>query len=195
MEIAPEIPRWGNSFSRWLGVTILRLFGWKLDVVLPNQPKMVVIAAPHTSNWDFVFGLAAILALQIRLHWFGKHTIFREPFKGLLVKLGGIPIDRTASVGVVEQTTQQFQQKAQLLIGLAPEGTRSLAPKWKSGFYQIANAAQVPILVAYLDYRRKVIGLGPLVQPCGDYKADLALIQGFYRGIRPRHPENFAAEG
>lgn len=195
MEIAPEIPRWGNSFSRWLGVTILRLFGWKLDVVLPNQPKMVVIAAPHTSNWDFVFGLAAILALQIRLHWFGKHTIFQEPFKGLLVKLGGIPIDRTASVGVVEQTTQQFQQKAQLLIGLAPEGTRSLAPKWKSGFYQIANAAQVPILVAYLDYRRKVIGLGPLVQPCGDYKADLALIQDFYRGIRPRHPENFAAEG
>lgn len=195
MEIAPEIPRWGNSFSRWVGLAVLRLFGWKLDVVLPNQPKMVVIAAPHTSNWDFVFGLAAILALQIRLHWFGKHTIFRKPFKGLLVKLGGIPIDRTASVGVVEQTTQQFQQKPQLLIGLAPEGTRSLAPKWKSGFYQIANAAQVPILVAYLDYQRKVIGLGPLVQPTGDYKADLARIQAFYRGIRPRHPEKFSAEG
>jgi 1-acyl-sn-glycerol-3-phosphate acyltransferase len=195
MQIAAEIPRWGNSFSRWVGITVLRLFGWKLDVVLPNQPKMVVIAAPHTSNWDFVFGLAAILALQIRLHWFGKHTIFREPFRGLLIKLGGIPIDRTASVGVVEQTTQQFQQKAQLLIGLAPEGTRSLAPKWKSGFYQIANAAQVPILVAYLDYKRKVIGLGPLIQPSDDYAADLKKIQDFYRSVTPRKPENFSAQG
>lgn len=195
MEIAPEIPRWGNSFSRWFGKSVLRLFGWKLDVVLPKQPKMVVIAAPHTSNWDFVFGLAAILALQIRLHWFGKHTIFREPFKGLLIKLGGIPIDRTASVGVVEQTTQQFRQKPQLLIGLAPEGTRSLAPKWKSGFYQIANAAQVPIVVAYLDYKRKVIGLGPLIFPSGNYAADLEKIQAFYREVTPRKPGNFSARG
>jgi len=195
MEIAPEIPRWGNSFSRWLGRAVLRLFGWKLEVVLPNRPKMVVIAAPHTSNWDFVFGLAAILALQIRLHWFGKHTIFRAPFRGLLIKLGGIPIDRSAPVGVVAQTTQQFRQKPQLLIGLAPEGTRSLAPKWKSGFYQIAHAAQVPILVAYLDYKRKVIGLGPLIEPSGDYVADLRKIQDFYRGITPRWPENFAAKG
>lgn len=195
MEIAPEIPRWGNSFSRWIGQSVLRLFGWKLDIVLPNQPKMVVIAAPHTSNWDFVFGLAAVLALQIRLHWFGKHTIFREPFKGLLIKLGGIPIDRTASIGVVEQTTQQFRQKSRLLIGLAPEGTRSLAPKWKSGFYQIANAAQVPILVAYLDYRRKVIGLGPLIHPSGDYAADLEKIQSFYRGVAPRRPGHFSARG
>lgn len=195
MQIAPEIPRAGNSFSRWVGLTVLRLFGWKLDVVLPNQPKMVVIAAPHTSNWDFVFGLAAILALQIRLHWFGKHTIFRPPFRGLLIKLGGIPIDRGAADGVVQQTTLQFQQKHQLLIGLAPEGTRSLAPKWKSGFYQIANAAQVPILVAYLDYEKKVIGLGPLVQPSGDYAADLEKIQKFYRGVQPCHLEKFAANG
>ena len=195
MEIAPEIPRWGNSFSRWFGLAVLRLFGWKLEVVLPSQPKMVVIAAPHTSNWDFVFGLAAILALQIRLHWFGKHTIFRAPFRGVLIKLGGIPIDRGATGGVVHQTTLQFQQKPQLLIGLAPEGTRSLAPKWKSGFYQIANAAQVPILAAYLDYKNKVIGLGPLIQPSGDYNADLEKIQSFYRGIQPCHPEKFSAKG
>lgn len=194
MEIAPEIPRWGNSFTRWLGRAILRAYGWKLDVVLPNQPKMVVIAAPHTSNWDFVFGLAAILALQIRLHWFGKHTIFRAPFRGVLIKLGGIPIDRSAAVGVVAQTTQQFQQKPRLLIGLAPEGTRSRAPKWKSGFYQIAEAAKVPILVAYLDYGRKTIGLGPLIQPSGDYLADLRKIQSFYRSITPRWPEKFSTD-
>jgi 1-acyl-sn-glycerol-3-phosphate acyltransferase len=96
---------------------------------------------------------------------------------------------------VVQQTTQQFEQKPQLLIGLAPEGTRSLAPKWKSGFYQIANSAQVPILIAYLDYKKKVVSLGPLIKPSGDYAADLEKIQSFYRGITPCHPEKFAAEG
>ena len=195
MEIAPQIPRWGNALTRGLGRAVLRLYGWKLEVVLPDRPQMVVIAAPHTSNWDFVFGLAAILALQIRLHWFGKHTIFRAPFRGLLIKLGGIPIDRGAAGGVVQQTTQQFARKPKLIIGLAPEGTRSLAPKWKSGFYQIAFAAKVPILIAYLDYRRKVIGLGPLIEPSGNYTADLRTIQAFYRGITPRKPENFAANG
>lgn len=195
METATQIPRWGNSFTRWLGTTVLRLLGWRLNVVLPNHPKMVLIYAPHTSNWDFVFGLAAILALQVRVHWFGKHTIFRPPFRNLLIKLGGIPIDRNAAGGVVQQTTQQFEQKSQLLIGLAPEGTRSLAPKWKSGFYQIANAAQVPILISYLDYKKKVVSLGPLIQPSGNYAADLEIIQNFYRGIAPCRPEKFAAEG
>ncbi len=194
MEIPQQIPRWGNSFSRWVGLSVLRMFGWKLDVVLPNRSKMVLIYAPHTSNWDFVYGLAAILALQVRVHWFGKHTIFRAPFRGLLIKLGGIPIDRSAAGGVVHQTTQQFADKQQLLIGLAPEGTRSLAPKWKSGFYQIANAAHVPILISYLDYKRKVVSLGPLIEPSGDYAADLEKIQSFYRGIHPCHPEKFAAE-
>jgi 1-acyl-sn-glycerol-3-phosphate acyltransferase len=195
MEIAPSIPRWGNSFTRWVGLTVLRLFGWKLDVVLPNRSKMVLIYAPHTSNWDFVFGLAAILALQVRVHWFGKHTIFRPPFRNLLIKLGGIPIDRSAAGSVVHQTTQKFAEKQQLLIGLAPEGTRSLAPKWKSGFYKIAEAAQVPILISYLDYKKKVVSLGPLIEPSGDYAADLEKIQSFYRGIAPCIPEKFAAQG
>jgi 1-acyl-sn-glycerol-3-phosphate acyltransferase len=195
MEISPGIPRWGNSFTRWVGLTVLRLFGWKLDVVLPNRSKMVLIYAPHTSNWDFVFGLAAILALQVRVHWFGKHTIFRPPFRSLLIKLGGIPIDRSATGGVVHQTTQKFAEKQQLLIGLAPEGTRSLAPKWKSGFYKIAEAAQVPILISYLDYKKKVVSLGPLIEPSGNYAADLEKIQSFYRGIAPCRPEKFAAEG
>lgn len=195
METAPLIPRWGNTFTRWFGLSVLKLFGWKLDVVLPNRPKMVLIYAPHTSNWDFVVGLAAILALQVRVHWFGKHTIFRPPFRNLFIKLGGIPIDRNAAVGVVHQTTQQFSNTPQLLIGLAPEGTRSLAPKWKSGFYQIAQAAQVPILISYLDYKKKVVSLGPLIEPSGDYAADLEKIQSFYRGITPCIPENFAARG
>lgn len=195
MELPPQIPRWGNLFTRWFGKSVLHLSGWRLDVSLPNRPKMVVIYAPHTSNWDFVFGLAAILALQVRVHWFGKHTIFRPPFRNLLIKLGGIPIDRSAAVGVVQQTTQQFAEKEQLLIGLAPEGTRSLAPKWKSGFYQIAHAAGVPIQIAYLDYKKKVVSLGPLIETSGNYAADLEKIQSFYRSINPCIPEKFAAEG
>jgi len=195
MEIPPQIPRWGNLFTSWIGKSVLRLSGWRLDVKLPNRPKMVLIYAPHTSNWDFVFGLAAILALQVRVHWFGKHTIFRPPFRNLLIKLGGIPIDRSAAVGVVQQTTQQFAEKKQLLIGLAPEGTRSLAPKWKSGFYQIAHAAGVPIQIAYLDYKKKVVSLGPLIETSGDYATDLEKIQSFYRGISPCIPEKFAAQG
>ncbi|MES2491381.1 MAG: lysophospholipid acyltransferase family protein [Pseudomonadota bacterium] len=195
MEIPPQIPRWGNLFTSWIGKSVLHLSGWRLDVKLPNRPKMVLIYAPHTSNWDFVFGLAAILALQVRVHWFGKHTIFRPPFRNLLIKLGGIPIDRSAAVGVVQQTTQQFAEKEQLLIGLAPEGTRSLAPKWKSGFYQIAHAAGVPIQISYLDYKKKIVSLGPLIETSGDYAADLEKIQSFYRGINPCIPEKFAAQG
>lgn len=189
------IPGWGNRFTRAVGRGVLRLFGWRLEIQLPNVPQMVVIAAPHTSNWDFVFALAAILALQVRVHWFGKHTLFRWPFRALLIALGGIPVDREAAGGVVRQTTQRFQQSPQLIIGLAPEGTRSRAAKWKRGFYQIAQAAQVPVVPAYLDYRRRTIGLGAMLMPSGDYAADLETLQAFYRTITPKYAENFAAQG
>lgn len=190
-----QLPRWGNACTQALGRAVLRAFGWRLEVRLPDVPKLVVIAAPHTSNWDFVFALAAILALRVRVHWFGKHTLFRWPFRRILTALGGIAIDRSAAIGVVRQTTQQFAAHERLLIGLAPEGTRSLAPHWKSGFYQIALAAGVPIVPAYLDYRTRTIGLGPTLHPSGDYAADLETLQSFYRGVTARHPQNFAAEG
>lgn len=190
-----QIPRWGNPITEWIGKGVLRLFGWRLDVTLPDTPKMIVILAPHTSNWDFVFGLAAILALRVRVHWFGKHTLFTPLFRGLLTKLGGIPLDRSAAGGVVGQTAQRFRQEKQLVIGLSPEGTRSLAPKWKSGFYQIAHAAHVPIVPAYLDYQTRTVGLGPTLIPSGDYATDLEILQSFYRGITPKRPDNFAARG
>lgn len=189
-------PRWGNAFTRALGAGALRLMGWTMDVRLPSdQPRLVIAAAPHTSNWDGVLTVMSIMALGIRLNFFAKESLFRWPFRGLLVTLGGVPIRREAARGIVEQTTELFGARERLLVGVAPEGTRSRAPIWKSGFYRIALAAGVPILLAYIDYGRKHVGTGPLIHPSGDYEADLEKIQAFYRGITPKWPQKFAAEG
>ena len=189
-------PRWGNALTRALGAGFLRLRGWKMDVHLPaDQPRLVITAAPHTSNWDGILAVAAIMALGIRLNFFAKESLFRWPFRGLLVALGGVPIRREAARGIVEQTTALFAARQQLFVGVAPEGTRSRAPIWKSGFYRIALAGGTPILLAYIDYGRKQVGTGPLIHPSGNYEADLERIQAFYRTITPRWPQKFAAEG
>lgn len=195
MMLGDRIPQQRHPLRQRLALGLLRLLGWKLDIHLPNEPKMVVLAAPHTSNWDGLFALAAILAIGIRINWFAKHTLFRPPFRKLLQALGGIAIDRSAAGGVVRETHRAFASQAQLVLGLAPEGTRARAEKWKSGFYQIAMTAQVPIVCAYLDYARKVVGTGLVLQPSGDYAADLQQIQAFYRTITPRHPARFAVNG
>ncbi len=189
-------PRWGSGFARALGAGALRLLGWKMDVHLPrDEPHLVITAAPHTSNWDGILAIAAILALGIRINFFAKDSLFRWPFRGLLVALGGVPIRREAARGIVEQTAELFANRERLFIGVAPEGTRSRTPVWKSGFYRIALAARAPILLAYIDYERKQVGTGPLIRPSGDYDSDLAQIQAYYRTIKPRYPERFAAEG
>ncbi|THD04794.1 hypothetical protein B1810_04530 [Panacagrimonas perspica] len=188
-------PRWGSAFTRVLGAGVLRLLGWKMDVQLPHdEPHLVITAAPHTSNWDGILAVAAILALGIRVNFFAKDSLFRWPFRGLLTALGGVPIRRDAARGIVEQTADLFASKPRLFVGVAPEGTRSRAPIWKSGFYRIAMASGAPILLAYIDYERRRVGTGPLIRPSGNYEADLAQIQAFYRTIKPRHPQDFAAE-
>lgn len=188
-------PRWNNPVWSALARVLLRLFGWKVEARFPDEPKLVLAAAPHTSNWDGIFGVSAILALGVRINWFAKDSLFRWPFRSLLIAFGGVPIKRDKARGMVEQTADVFAEKERIYVVVAPEGTRSRAPEWKSGFYRIAVAAQVPILLAYADYRRKVIGTGPLIWPSGDYEADLEKIQAFYREITPRHAQRFAAEG
>lgn len=188
-------PRWGNAISRALGRAALRVFGWKLDVNLPPEPKLVIAAAPHTSNWDGYFAVAAILALGLRINWFAKDSLFKWPFGAILVWLGGVPISRDKARGVVDQTADIFAAKERIYIAVAPEGTRARAPVWKSGFWQIAVATGAPIITAYVDYQKKIIGTGPTIRPSGDYAADLALMQTFYRGITPKNPADFAAEG
>ena len=192
MDIGHQVPRSRRPFRRWLGKLILHSLGWQLDVKLPDVPKMVVLAAPHTSNWDFVFAVATIFALDLRMNLFAKHTLFKWPWGGFFRWAGLMPVDRRAANGVVGQTTQAFAEHPQLMIGLAPEGTRKRVVSWKSGFWQIARGAQIPIVCAYVDYRRKVVGIGTVLMPGEDFAADLATIQAFYRTITPHTPANFA---
>ncbi len=195
VEMGPRVPRTHFRFAQSLTLGLLRLFGWRLEFRLPDEPKMVVLAAPHTSNWDGFFAIISLAAMNLKLGLFVKHSMFRWPLRGLLNMLGAIPINRNAAGGLVGQTVQAFRGQSQLLIGLAPEGTRGHAVKWKRGFYLIALEAKVPIVCAYLDYGRKVAGTGLVLWPTDDYAADLEKIQAFYRTITPKYPQNFSANG
>lgn len=171
---------------------MLGISGWKIKGDLPDLRKLVIVVAPHTSNWDFYYGIAAALALGIKVHWIGKHSLFRWPIAGLLKWLGGLPVDRALSRGLVEQMAEIFEKNDAYLLGVAPEGTRKKVTKWKTGFYYIANRARVPIVLVYLDYARREIGIGPLLMPTGEPERELAQIARFYETVRARRPENFA---
>lgn len=194
IDIGASVPRRHNRFLYALGAGILRLGGWRVDVRLPDMPKFIVIAAPHTSNWDFVYGMAAILLLQVRIDWFGKHSLFEGPLAGLFRALGGHPVNRSSAGGVVGQAVAAFQANRQLVLALAPEGTRARREHWKRGFYHMALQAGVPVATAYLDYGRRCIGIGPVFTPTGDWAADMRPVFAYYRGVVARRPENFAVE-
>ena len=189
--LGDNVPRRGNCFSRWLGRTLLSLAGWRLDGDPPDAPKFVVLAAPHTSNWDFVIGMAALFALGLRLSWLGKQTLFRRPFGPVMRWLGGLPIDRRSSHGIVAETVRAFEARERFIVAVAPEGTRSKVDRWKTGFYHIACQTGVPIAMGFLDYRRRVVGFGPILVPGGDLERDLAAIRKFYATITPRRPAGF----
>ena len=167
---------------------ILSLAGWRTEGRLPQIPKFVLVGAPHTSNWDLPFTLLMAFAFRARIHWMGKRAIFRRPFKGIFQWLGGIPVQRSQSENLVEQSIQQFQRSEQLILTIAPAGTRKRVIEWKSGFYHIACGADVPIVLGFLDYRRKVGGFGPLIQPTGNFAADMETIRTFYEGVTGKKP-------
>ncbi|WP_420645133.1 lysophospholipid acyltransferase family protein [Candidatus Leptofilum sp.] len=192
--LGDAIPRWGNRVSRWVGRGILRLVGWRFEGQVPNLPKMVLIGAPHTSNWDFPLAMVALFAVQARVYWLGKHTFVSGPLKPLLLWMGGVSVDRRAAHGVVAQTAVQFQQRDQFLLGLSPEGTRKLVPHWKMGFFYIAKEAGVPIIPVSLDYGRKTIGIGAPIEPEIGETAVLAQLKTFYDGVEAKYPTQFSLE-
>jgi 1-acyl-sn-glycerol-3-phosphate acyltransferase len=147
-----------------------------------------VIAAPHTSNWDFVLGLAAAKAIDLQPNWIGKHTLFRRPFAWLFRAMGGIPVRRGEGHNYIEQLAKMFAQSDRLVLGMAPEGTRSKTDHWKTGFYYIAHGAGVPVLMAYFDYPRKRVGITGKLDPSDDIDADFALIREFYADRRGKNP-------
>lgn len=193
LNIGASVPRRGNVFSRRLGRMVLWLMGWRLEGAVPDLPKMVLIGAPHTSNMDGVLALATLSALGLRSGTMIKDSAFKGVLGVLLRWFGAIPINRRSPKGVVEQSVDAFENNPDLLLLIAPEGTRSSAAEWKRGFYHIASSAKVPILPAAIDYARKIITFGPSLMPGGDYQTDLDRLLAFYgEHGSPRHPERLS---
>jgi 1-acyl-sn-glycerol-3-phosphate acyltransferase len=180
-----------STLLRWLGTGFLRASGWRLEGGLPDGlKKAVVIAAPHTSNWDMPFMLAVAFALGVRPAWLGKKELFRPPFGWLMRALGGIPVDRSRRTNLVEQAVQRFAERDALMLVIPPSGTRRRVAAWKSGFYHVARGARVPIVCSYLDYARRRGGIGPVFVPSTDLGADMDRLRVFYAGVRGKYPEN-----
>ena len=185
-----------NTLLRWFSVGMLRLLGWKVEGALPQScSKSVFIAAPHTSNWDLPYTLMVAFALRLNIYWMGKAEIFTPPFKGLMMWLGGIPVERKTANNLVEASAQAIRDaNGPLQLVVPPEGTRSKVRYWKTGFYYIALSAQVPIVMAYMDYEQKISGLGPVFNPTGDIEADMVKIKAFYAQFKGRNASQYDAE-
>lgn len=179
-----------TRIKRWIGQFFLWITGWKLKGEVSAHKKYVLIAAPHTSNWDLVFMLAFAYVCELKVSWLGKHTLFRWPFGVFMRWLGGLPIDRRAHHNTVEHVADLFRERESLILAIPAEGTRKYRDYWKSGFYYIALEANVPIVLGFLDYKNKCGGFGPAIVPSGDVHQDMDRIREFYKDITGRHPEN-----
>lgn len=180
--IPPNMPQVKpNRFTRWLGRSVLRLGGWRVTGTLPDIPKLVLIAAPHSSNWDGIWGFATKLALGFEVKVLGKEQLFWWPLGPLLRRLGVIPIDRTSPQGTVQQAVELIRDSEKMWFALTPEGTRRKVDRWKGGFLKIAQEARVPVLMAYFHYPEKIVGIGDVFYPTGDMEADMAYVRAWYR--------------
>jgi 1-acyl-sn-glycerol-3-phosphate acyltransferase len=185
--LPPNAPRSGNAFTRWFGRSVLRLGGWTITGDFPDVPRMVLIAAPHSSGWDAVWGLAAKLAMGVDIAFMAKAELFRGPLGWLLRGLGGIAVDRARAHGAVEQAAASIRASERMWFVLAPEGTRKRVKAWKSGFWRIAIAADVPVFCAWFHYPDRRIGLGRLFTMSGDLDVDMATIRDYYRPYVGKH--------
>ena len=185
-----------NTLLRGFSITFLKLTGWKVQGSLPpDGSKSVLIAAPHTSNWDLPYTLMVAFSLRLHVYWMGKEQLFKPPFRGVMMWLGGIPVDRAKSTNLVAASVEAIKcADGPMQLILPPEGTRSKTRYWKTGFYYIAVGAQVPIVMAYMDYDKKISGLGPVFQPTGDLEADMDAIKAFYAPFKGKNAGQFETE-
>lgn len=179
----------------WLGGAFLAIGGWKIAGDWPDDPKVIILAAPHTSNWDGIWMIAAAAKWRVRLRYMGKKSLTEGPLGGIVKWTGCIPIDRSQNNDVVSAMKSAFAAEDDMILAIPPEGTRDPVQKWKSGFYHIAVGAGVPITLAVMDYAKKTISLPATLWPSGDYAADLRIIQSFYAGAVAKFPENFVITG
>jgi len=169
--------------------TLLHAGRWRLILDVARIERAVVVFYPHTTNWDFVIGLLARFGLNVPVTWAGKDDIFRWPYRTLWRMLGGIPVNRREHTGFVSQMIAAFAQRDRMLLAIAPEGTRRRTEYWKSGFYRVALGARVPLVLSFIDFRRKEVGVGAMIEPTGDADADFAKLRAFYADKTARHPE------
>ncbi len=177
----------------WGMRTLFRRGGWRAERTEPTPRRCVIIAAPHTSNWDFPYTMGLLDELQLDVHFMAKQSLFRWPMGGFMRAMGGIPVIRDSGRNYVQAMIDEFAQREEFKLIVAPEGTRGNAQQWRTGFYHIALGAKVPIVLGMLDYRRKAGGLGPAIMPTGDYAADMAMLQTYYSAVTPRYPERATA--
>lgn len=177
-----------SRLTRRLLLWFYQVRGWTAFGEAPAD-RCVIIAAPHTSNWDFVYFLGLTHSLGVKAHFMGKASLFRWPLRRFMRDMGGVPVDRTARHNYVEAMIAEFGRRKNFMLTIAPEGTRHAVQQWRTGFYHIALGAGVPLVCGVMDYGKKTGGLGPAIMPTGDFKADMAKVVEFYRGVTPRHPE------
>lgn len=189
--LGPLVPQRDWGIGRWIGRAVYSAAGWSFGGDIPNISKAVIIVAPHTSNWDFVIGAAAMLAINLRARFIGKHTLFKGPLGVFMRWLGGIPIDRSQpGAGVIEEMASQFEGAEKLMLALAPEGTRSAVDRWKTGFHRIALAAGVPVVAVTLDWGRREIRFREPFQLTDDAAADIEVFQQWFSESRGRREQS-----
>ena len=174
-----------NRLALWW----FRLTGWKIEGELPPAPKLILIGAPHTTNWDFVFMLAAMASFGVKASFMGKDSLFKGPFRFIMRRLGGISIRRGVRESVVEQMAAAFAAAPSLVLVIAPAGTRHYSDHWKSGFYHIAQTARIPIVPARIDYPHQVVTMGPPLLVGNDLTSDMDVLRRFYAGGKGKYPD------
>lgn len=189
--LGPAVPRRGGLLPANAGRLVLTIMGWRFEGEVPDRPRLVAFVAPHTSNWDFVVGLAAAFALRLRVRFLGKDTLFRPPLGWFMRWAGGIPVKRDSPEGVVEAAVASFREEAPFYLAIAPEGTRRRVERFKTGFWRIARAGEVPVWTVALDWSRKVVRLDPAYETTPDLDADLRALQGRFRAAMARRAENY----
>ena len=190
-DIPAQYPRRNAAITRAIGRWLMRVSGWRFSGVFPDVPKLIITVAPHTSNWDFVVGVMALWALDIRISFIGKHTLFKGVFGTWLRSLGGIPVDRNKSHGVVGEVVDAFNASKRMIFALAPEGTRRLDKGFRTGFLHMAHGAQVPIVLAYFDFTARAICFGKVFTATGDAEGDLQKVLDYYRPVRGKYTKDW----
>ena len=182
--------------NHWFWRSVLKIMGWKTDGRMPSDiKKAVIISAPHTSSWDFVVGWMTFHVADVNIRFLIKAELFKGPLGLLITKLGGIPVERGKKNNMIDQMKDLFNTNESVYVVITPEGSRKKVTQWKKGFYMIAMETGVPIACSFIDYGTKTGGIGPIIQPCGDFDKDLKIIQDFYRDKKAKHPERFNLSG